>query len=99
MAAIAGRVLAVLGETFTDGGRGGAGFGFEGSVDTGRGRRDAEAEDVVEEPFAAEDGGCAIGVRSCSEHCAVGEQAAAPGGVGEFHPAETAAVDAGDVVV
>src|ERR1700761_6380387 len=103
MAAVAGRIGAMLGEPFTHSGGGGggdgAGPGFESRVDAGRGRRNGSAEDIIQQPFAAKDRRSAIRIRRCHQQSALGKQAAALLVVGEGYATEPCAVDAGDSVL
>jgi len=98
VAAGAGGVGAMGGETFPHGEIGGHGGFREGRDGGGRGGGRG-AEDVLEDEDAAEEGGGAGGVGGDREDAALAEETAAVAAGREGDAAEAAAVDAGDIVV
>src|SRR5262249_8236888 len=88
-----------LREALAHGSRSSAGLVGKIGIDAGRGRRNRPIEDIVEQPFAAEDGRSAVGIRSGREQRTLREQAAALIVIRKGYAAEATAVDAGDSVM
>ena len=91
-------VPAVLDQPVADREAGGDGVVFEGR-DVRRRRRGRRAEQVFEDPLAADRGGSPRGVGRDRQHAPLPEQAAAVAPGAEVDPAEVAPHDGSDAVV
>ena len=100
MTAGARRIAPVLRQPVAYGERGGTRLGLRQSgVHAWGRRRHGQAEDVIQQPLAAEHGRCPIRIRGRGQQRAVREQSAALIGIRERHAPEPAAVNAGNPVV
>ncbi len=100
VAAVARRILSMLRQPLADRRRRRARLVLRQiGVHAGRRRRHRQAEDVVQQPFAAQHRRRPIGIRRRRQQRALRQQPAALIVVGQRDPPETAAVDPGNAVV